>query len=318
MYAISAPTMSVVRDEEIEIIRSIVSSLCYVAPNQAREIHTTTIKNAFSRASAKGGFKFGLAALQLVGEIQQLPNGYWIPTPVRAVPLDSTSIVVSSIPTHRLKHEIPGIIKAGISRLAPESSASQLNSQSLANWLNLTVSDTEKWAEREITKLALELRPTISTRPIEYFQLGDHHQNGVSKAHFRWTKIPGNELPIEHNLYLCREKIGLTGYIYSIVKLKSGRVIAEAPVPYRPTRLQYGIARLVGAPIVVGVKKGINFIEISVSESLPLSEFRFLEAVSLRSGRKARQRTYLFNDIVYSTFLKIFTDLGCEMGATND
>lgn len=302
------------RTDELECVRGVVSSLCYVAPLQAREVHTTSIKHALAKSGIQSGFRYGLAALHLIGEIQELPGGFWFPTPVRAVPLGGLSLVLAPTPSYRLQHEISGLRQAGIARVAPEETVADLNSQELNGWMGNPASDVSQWTLSELARLLCEMRPTLPDKRFEYFQIVMARNLGKQVSRFVWAEAPSNSIPVQDSTYLCREKLGYAGYRYALVNCKAGRVVAEAPIPYRPTRLQYGIALIEGKPMQLdGQRKGSDFV-VNIPESIPRPEFRFLEAIATKIAQTFGQRKYSLSEELHPIFSSVFSNLGCRQG----
>lgn len=305
------------RIASVEIARAAISALCYASADRSREAHTISIKSAFERAGDPGGYRYGLSALSLVREIQQLPRGFWIPTPVRAVELGEFSLVVASVPTHRLEYEIPGAKRAGVSRIVPSAQCSHLERQDFSSWVGHTPTDPRLSTLNELSKLVAELRPTVQNARLEYFRVdvGRHGYGGAPR--FRWHTEPGNPLPIDDSAFLCREQRGQSGYRFCLVRRRSGKVQEEAPVSGRPTRLQFGIALVEGKPIQIDYAIREATVELIIPESLPKAEYRFIEAIGIQVHKHFGARTYALPRALQSSAVDMLTGLGCIQGKSH-
>lgn len=270
----------------------------------------------FSRIGFEDRYRYGLAALQLVKEIQFIRGGYWLPTPVRAVPLGLNALVLAPIPTDRLRYEIPEIRRAGLSRIAPLSALTDLPIQELNQWMDQAPYDATTWGLAELTVLANRLQPTVQREGIEYLQVASQQKLDQGARCFSWSRDPREPLPTGRDLYVCREKTGAQSYCYMLISLVRGVVRAEAQIIGAPSRLQYAVAALLGRRVRVGVEQANGKTKLTLSVPLPRAEYRLLEAVATKDNqlREGRERVYRLDDDLSSVVLERLNFLGCAWG----
>lgn len=300
----------------VECARGAISSLAYVTQHEVREVHTLSIRNMFSRIGVEDRYRYGLAALQLVKEIQFIRGGYWLPTPVRAVPLGQNALVLAPVPTDRLQYEIPEIRRAGLSRIAPLSALPDLPTQELNQWMDQVPCEATKWGLKELSALADRLQPTVQREGIEYLQVASQQEIDRGARRFSWNREPKEPLPIGSGLHLCREKTGAQSYRYSLISLVRGVVRAEAQIIGAPSRLQYAVAALLERRVRVVVEQANGKTKLTLSVPLPQAEYRLLEAVATRDNqlREGRERVYRLDDDLSSVVLERLNFLGCAWG----
>jgi hypothetical protein len=312
--AFERPNASASSIDDVECARGAISALSYVSPFQAREVHTNSIRNLFDRAGRVTGYRYGLAALQLVGEIQQLPGGYWLPTPVRTVPLLRQALVVAPTTTARLQHEFPGVRRAGLARVAAADVVSTLPEQDLDGWLGQSCYDARAWGSTELSTLVEQMRPTVSHLALEYFHVTSESKAGQRTTRFSWINEPKTSLPDRQDMYLCRERVGRQSYRHCLISRGKGVIRAEASVPYSPTRLQYAIAAMQGNAIRICFSETNEMCRITFSESLPRAEFRLLAALGKKVAQSHWQRVYEMEAPFAPVVLERLACLGCEKG----
>jgi hypothetical protein len=311
----SASTQSPLVDV-VECARGAISSLAYVTQHEVREVHTLSIRNMFSRIGVEDRYRYGLAALQLVKEVQFIRGGYWLPTPVRAVPLGQNALVLAPVPTDRLQYEIPEIRRAGLSRIAPLSALPDLPTQELNQWMDQAPYEATTWGLAELSVLTDRLQPTVQRGGIEYLQVANQQKLDQGARCFSWNREPQEPLPTGRGLYLCREKTGAQSYRYSLISLVRGVVRAEAQIIGSPSRLQYAVAALLDRKVRVGIKQASGKTMLTLSAPLPRAEYRLLEAVATKNSqlREGREKVYQLDEDLSSVVLERLNFLGCAWG----
>lgn len=305
-----APSSSL---DVVECARGAISCLAYVAQHEVREVHTLSIRSMFSRLGVEGRYRYGLAALQLLKEVQLLPGGYWLPTPVRAVPLGVKALVLAPIPTERLHYEIAEVRATGLGRIAPMSALMDLPVQGLDQWMDQVPYEAASWGLAELSVLADRLQPTVHREGVEYLQVASQQQLNRGSRCFFWSREPKESLPIGRDHYLCREKIGAQSYRYSLISLVRGVVRAEAQIIGAPSRLQYAVAALLDRKVRIDVEQESGKTKITLSAPLPLAEYRLLAAVATKTNQvqEGRDRVYQLDSELSSVVLERLNYLGC-------
>lgn len=268
-----------------ELARGAFSSLGFLSAHAAREVHTNSLRRVFARCGEVRDYRLGLAAMQLMGEIQQLSGGYWLPTPVRAVPIGEGHMILAAIPTHRLAFEVPSTRRAGLARVHCGEGLGDLPIQALDNWMQVGPYDAAAWGDTELAGLEKELKPSGDRFGLEYFHVVS--PRGMSRTpvpRFAWGSAPSPN-PMRNRLHLCRERIGNESYRYCLVTRGRRGVIAEAQILQRPSRLMYAIAELQGSPIQMRVEREGEICRITHGEPLPRAEYRLVQAIAGRASR---------------------------------
>src|SRR5687768_11516577 len=100
--------------DPIEQARGIASWLARRDEQTLVEFHTNAFRRAFVEVGPASAYRLGLSTMKLMREIQPLDGGYWLPTPVRSVPLlGGLSLLMSPAPTWHLVGEFPSARRAG-------------------------------------------------------------------------------------------------------------------------------------------------------------------------------------------------------------
>jgi len=268
-----------------ELARGAFSSLGFLSTHAAREVHTNSLRRVFARCGEVGDYRLGLATMQLMGEIQQLSGGYWLPTPVRAVPIGQGHMILAAIPTHRLAFEVPSTRRAGLARVHCGEGLGDLPIQALDNWMQVGPYDAAAWGDTELARLEKELKPSGDRSGLEYFHIAAPRGGARNPMpRFVWGDSPSPN-PIRNRLHLCRERIGNASYRYCLVTRGRRGVVAEAQILHRPSRLMYAIAELQGSPIQMQVERQGSICRIAHSEPLPRAEYTLVQAIARRVSR---------------------------------
>ena len=254
--------------------------------------------------------------LDLMREVQHLGNGYWFPTPLRAVPIDGQIILVGPAPTRELQRHFPGVMRAGYARVLPQPGVHALPNQSLDDWLELEVQDTVTWSESQIAKAQAGMGPTITSGNLQFFSIGVTPSLFGKTPYPVWTDNPCASLIGQQNIVLCRERIAAQQYRYFLGRLKEGRLVTEAPAPSDLTRFQFGFTALQGNPFMVTLIAHNDGFTLHLPAKLPRPERQLILALGFRDGSLSRKAYHVPSDIFIPSIIARLRRLGCEVRST--
>jgi hypothetical protein len=295
----------------VEYGRGQLAGLGYVSPNRTREIHVLRLRNAFDRAGIGSSLRYVLRVLDLMREVQQLKDGYWMPTPPRLVPLEDTGILIAPSPTSELKRHFAAVERAGYARVVSHIREIDLPRQTINEWAGLETVDTKSWACEVVRNASKEMSPTVEPQNVEYFSV--HRISGHSVPH--WSAGARAAATPDGKIVFCRTRLTENYYRYFWASAKKGKVALESPPPTEIDRLQYGIAALIGCPITVLLGANGDGVLLRLFAPVPRPERRLLLGLAVRSGRG---KTYQFGSTEHAHLIVTSLQrLGCEIQKTN-
>jgi len=298
----------------VEYVRGQFSSLAYINDITAREVHVLQIRKTFERASLENKLRFALKVLDLMREAQNLGNGYWYPTPLRAVPTDDVAILVSSLPTHELQRHFENIKREGYARVIPLADPLDLPQQLLDDWLGLGVEDSVLWCERQIKVALADMKPTIPSGSVQFYTTRSVRSFSGITTEPQWVNGPQSSLTCQKNIVLCRERLAAEYYRYFFGKVLGTRLTNEGPTLKNVSRVIFGFSALVGNPIsvIIVTKNGESVFRIATN--LPRPEWQLLLALGVRDGKVFRVRCEAFVPIIAERLRR----LGCLIRTIRD
>ncbi len=302
--------------DPVEYCRGQVAALSYLSAESSREVHILAIRKAFERASRTTDLRYALTILSLLREVQELGNGYWLPTPLRAVSLGEESMIIAASPTKELARHFPGARRAGFARVTASTELSDLPHQSLESWTGAEP-DSVEWARFTLLAAVNEIGPTLTSEGVEFFGTLQRTVAGRAVTLPAWKAKP-SQLGIASfsDLLLCRERTGREHHRFFLGRVHSGRVVAEASAPSDVVRLQFGIASLSGRPISA-VRARNESQRFRLFGGLPLAERRLFLALGRRESSQYG-RSYAFRgDQTGRHVEQVLRKLGCDLKEAN-
>lgn len=273
----------------LEFSRAAVRSLAFDYQGQAQEVHVLKIRRVFEDLRAPQLCKYGLKLLSLMGEAQELSEGYWVLVPFRLIPLDNNEFVfVGALPTEELFDHYGNVRYEGLGRLvAPRGrDLESIPIQSLEAWagvdqiLPTTILDELRSHHAHNRGLAA---PSEST---EYLKL-------CNKApQVEWGRSPSALKDI--SLAICRDRTPF-GYRYFAGTIERRRLVKESSLPRPLTDLLPGLAVATSAPLKIQMTTTVNDLIVSSNELLPWPLFKVVTLLSRSRRRSAKATNYIFN-----------------------
>jgi hypothetical protein len=268
-----------------------------------------------------------LEALEDLGDVVHLADGYWAPTPTRLVRLNERiALVVGGAPTRVARTQIPApispswIARTVDLRTVPDAfAADSVNWQDTKSWLGNPPEDLSEWTTSMFVQARAQQKRSGSE--IQDFEIYQPASNRSRPQAFRWT--PARMLArAPKDLVLCRafegRHFGLRRHWIGMVsKSRSGvRSESEFAVPgLIVRRLQYGIDLLQRAYTSARVEETGSSVSINFVNPLPPEERRLL--VSLGEDRSPRPGKfplrYRLNRSAFTALVPYLTALGVRV-----
>ena len=223
-----------------------------------------------------------LDEMELVGDVARLPDGYWLPAPLRVVPLPAVNrwLLLGGTPNSMLPEDLVRTLEhSGVARFATtepsgfpkerEEAWSRLPSEPLAAWTTQVMNNTEL---RELDDPDLEL---------EFYAPAQTAARG--RAPFqtqRWIVVAKS---VPDGLYLCRQKLFRTMVHYAVAKLRNGKTVATGPLDRNEVsvrRLMYGMDDRCGCHVRVKRQRQDHSTTFILGNEVPKPEHRLLTALA--------------------------------------
>ena len=223
-----------------------------------------------------------LDEMELVGDVARLPDGYWLPAPLRVVPLPAMHrwLVLGGAPNAMLPEDLVRTLEhSGVARFATtepsgfpqerEETWSRLPSEPLAAWTTKVMNNTEL---RELDDPDLEL---------EFYAPAQTAARG--RAPFqtqRWTAVTKS---LHDGLYVCRQRLFRAMVHYAVAKVQKGKTVATGPLDRNQVsvrRLLYGMDDRCGCPVRVKRQRQGHSTIFTLGNEVPRPEHRLLTALA--------------------------------------
>lgn len=295
--------------------------------NQDNSLNRTD--NTYKGEERADPVKLLLDKLSLIGDVIEVGNGYWLPTPVRLIrtPLDDKILIVGGLSTADLRVMLGTEIKiCGYVRYAELSGIPEsiIRDESLwqlyENWIGDIPVNISEWTKLILNRAKLNLRSSASN--FENFEVYIPIK-AVNKHYYRWISSSSlNEVSgkVNDDLILCRLKSNNSSvkYLLGIVGLDGLR--KEVPVPIRSVRrLMYGLDLLYNAPTRAVWESGGT---INLYNLLPKEELRLAVSIGVDVSPKPGKFPIRFmfepewQEIISNTLLKLGVQV--DGGIIND
>lgn len=219
--------------------------------------------------------------LVIIGELDRANYGYFLPTPVRWVdiPRDDRKLLVGGVPTRAL----PPIIRAGIRHrhFVREGDGKELLvTQSLDSWIHRPTSELKDWFSTLLRNEKVNARPVKEPELASAeWQIYPTQQHKFQSK--RWESLtPIQSIP--QGVFLGRARDGFSisswGLLWSDETGCSMTEIKPSDVDVR--RVMYALDEQYEWPTKVIVRRGSTRVQLVCESELPISEQRYLTAVS--------------------------------------
>src|ERR1700728_765660 len=121
--------------DEVDLIRSLLCAFTFSDPSP-RPVHTLALSGELQKRNrARLLASAGLDVLELIGEAQRLPGGFWVPTGSRIVPTSGGDLIVSGAASPQLKvHGTISLAQPGVARYLKPTGECELPRQSIVHW----------------------------------------------------------------------------------------------------------------------------------------------------------------------------------------
>ena len=252
--------------------------------NAARRVVEAALNNSITELQdtaqpehpAEDFLRVTLDELELLGDLAQLPGGYWLPAPLRTIvfPESNRWLLVGGLPSFALGFTVLDKVKhscAARSLLAsPKSVRLIVPSQSRDAWLRLPRESLDVWTNRQLHS------------PMSY--VGQVDQNidyympdKGSQHYYRWVTAAG-ELADGRYLLRIKHRAGdVQYYVGEVRAAKLQGIAADAVEDVR--RLMYGIDALKNRRVEVIVRSDQSIHRFELRSELPAPEQQLLTAL---------------------------------------
>lgn len=302
--------------DPVEVVRGAVALLSVTSERIVHETNIGRIQEICSRTEIPSHtLKRALDDISALREVEHLGNGYWLPTPTRAVVLDEdTSLLVSIAPTTELQRNFPSVRRVGLGRLVATAQVSHLPTQSLKSWRGSRDLDTPTWAHTQIQSATNDFRPSIAPADLEAFSVKiASHASHTARREPAWLSISNRRVAAWNGVSLFRTRLGPNQYRYFLGKLTRSRALLEGPAVADSLSMQYGLASLLGAPLTVLTRSQANLIVVTLPLTVPRLVRRLLSALFEVDPKRFGYVWLCRQPECWPTVKSALQELGCEI-----
>lgn len=304
--------------DPVEVVRGAVASLSVTSERIVHETNIGRIQAICSRTELPSHtLKRALDDISALREVEHLGDGYWLPTPTRAVSLDDdTSLLVSIAPTTELQRNFPSVRRVGLGRLVATAQVSHLPTQSLKSWRGSRDLDTPTWAHTQIQSATNDFRPSIAPADLEAFSVKiASHASHTARREPAWLSISNRRVAAWNGVSLFRTRLGPNQYRYFLGKLTRSRALLEGPAVADSLSMQYGLASLLGAPLTVLTRSQANLIIVTLPLTVPRLVRRLLSALFEVDPKRFGYVWLCRQPECWPTVKSALQELGCEIAS---
>ena len=297
-----------------EYARGTLCSLSFVSADAARAVHATSLHNQFERAGLAPAMKSALGSLQFLREAEPLDAGYWIPAPLRTVPLDGLrSLVVGAHPTLELQRHFPNARRAGAGRVAATSEVACLPTQPLAAWRGFDGDVVSTWTRATILSAVGQLAPSLTSDALEVFSVRERLGPMGRRCEPSWVRF--NDCAVTsawRGMELFRTRTSHSSYRYFLGQRTASAKFLEGPGTSDPIRMQFGLAVLNGMPLTLQIDSTHTDFCISFPLRPPTSVRRLLFALCEEETASFGRKWMCPSTEHMPTVQALLQELGCE------
>ena len=219
-----------------------------------------------------------LEDLETIQDFICLPRGYWLPTPLRHVPLKRQNdvLIVGGVPTRRLFQHLDSdaIRISGHTRHTSTAQACLLPyCQDFEEWCGIPAQDLQTWTQDIIEQVTMVPGEQMVNAYSLYVPSPENMQ------YYRWQEFPSS---FEDGYYLLRQKTLYDSNIYYLGRFEHGqltKVSLSSLQNLLVRRLQYGFDLLTGYPTEVHCRKDAYNSLFVLRNALPHAEQRLFTAL---------------------------------------
>jgi hypothetical protein len=246
-----------------------------------------------------------LSELETLGDAASLPGGYWLPAPLRIVPLRAIRrwVLVGGIPTNQLPVNVRHIIEySGSGRILTKNPSERnlpLPEQSEEEWCRMPHAPVHIWSQSVLCTPPEQPYEESEDRFEYYAPAIARDRQARDLQFFRWVE-KASLLPDGRYLARRKSKFGLTTYTAAVVR--GGRMVSTCELDLGQgdlRRLRYGIDHQAGMPVTVEVTRSKGGWSFQLTNEIPRSEHRLfmtLGRLYLLSNKQYYPRRWEFPD----------------------
>jgi hypothetical protein len=224
-----------------------------------------------------------LEEMEVIGDVSRLAGGYWLPAPLRVVPLRALqhSLLIGGRPIWALPNKLGTRLDySGVTRFVV-GEVDGMPTEREESWCRLPREDVDKQSARLLAQAELQ---EFDDPEIEF----DLYAAGVSGVRGsqdafqvrRWTETFAS---LPDGRYLARQKLFRGRAHYAVAEVKKGKIVRTGPLDTRDggiRRLMYGIDLLAKCPVRVLVTRDSASCRFVLSNEVPRAEHRLLTALA--------------------------------------
>lgn len=291
----------------LEFVRGTLYSLSISTEGRFREVHVTRVRSQFAKLGVPNLYRVGLKLLELLREAEPLFGGYWLAAPFRVVEIEGQPVFVGAAPT--ALGYIGKVANEGLCRVLLPDVAGRFPHQSIDSWVGNPPADPASLVASFLRVHILRAVPTVYPGELEYLSFTPVATGGSRR--FVWGSRQSSVLA-DYQIAVCRQKHA-GAYRYFSADIRSGRVTAEAAIEQSIPRLMFALASQVGKPVVVRVRNGSNTAEVTVSERLPVEEYRLALLLSREIVRHGSSSNFYLAPQLAPALIRRLMNLGCVL-----
>lgn len=256
--------------------------LLYAALPPARALREFTVTDhQASEDQVWDALKQTLAELEAIGDVASLPRGYWLPTPLRYIPLRSGRrwLLLGGCPTRMLPPDLRRRLEWNdVARFLcgdPTEIGEELSRDTLENWTRVPAMDLVAWGAQVIR--SSQLQP-FEDPEIQF----EYYAPEIVRQQLQFNRWTSNAGRLADGRHLARRKYRHGTTSFSIVELDSGRVIASGPPQLDDgdiRRLLYALDALAALPVIVEIEHSHEDRVFVLRNELPRAENRLFTAL---------------------------------------
>ncbi len=256
----------------IEVVRAAVAACSRIGDSDARPVHTARLNSFVAKYGIDSdSVESGLRALALIKELHSLPNGFWLPAPLRLVPIGAHVVVLSPQPSESLTANLRVFGGPGIARMAEDLKRTDIPTEPLGAWIDAP-SDTVGWAHRKFEAADAGAQSFIGDLPAR--ALLPTGKDG----RFSWqpASLP-SDLPIDRRWYLCES---INPRLPMLLRRTSSSDTEEFNCSWSEARrLRYAIPAMYGKPLRMKFDRQAGVVH-TFAGALPTPERRLMTAIA--------------------------------------
>lgn len=254
-----------------------------------------------------------LDCLTHLGEIARLPHGFWLPAPLRRVPIrQDVALIIGPHATGELERMFGPIrVNYGFGRLAiGRNRCASIPTQDLGHWIGFSESLRE-WTISHSRHAMISMQKTVAHRGWVEVYTSPMTRGHNAAYERRWHAIAAetvksNQLRARAP-YLCRERTTFGQWRYFFATLSGGVVVAESSHTCDFHRFQFGLDLLSRAGSTFSFAVHGTDTTLTFRRRLPPAERKLLAALSTEDPQAG---TFTIETDVFGVVKQTLEDLG--------